>query len=122
MKNFLFVITLLVSSFMFSQNINATTEDGKAVILKSNNTWSYTDGSESKEEGCNLGEDFKQSKVNKGLLKFVMVDTDSNADEIIFIRSRRSVGGGNWTLCVKGRKISYKRVGSVYMRAGDDPF
>ncbi|HLV40630.1 hypothetical protein [Xanthomarina sp.] len=122
MKNTIFIIALLVSSISFSQNLKATTEEGKSVILKTDNTWSYTDGAETKEEGCNLGKDFKQSKVNNGLLKHVMVDTNSNADEIIFMKSNTSLGGGNWLLCVKGKQMSYKRVGSVFMKSGDNPF
>ena len=122
MKNTIFIIALLVSSISFSQNLKATTEEGKSVILKTDNTWAYADGARTTEEGCNLGKDFQQSKVNNGLLKHVMVDTDSNSEDIIFMRSRTSMGGGNWLLCVKGKKMSYKRVGSVFMKSGDNPF
>jgi len=121
MKNLIFILCFLSISFTFAQDIKATTQDGKSVILKSDNTWSYADGSETNDEGCNLGEDFKQSKVNKGLLNHVMVDTDSKKEEIIFIKSNTSLGGGNWLLCVKGKKMTYKRVGSVFMRGDENP-
>jgi hypothetical protein len=42
MKTLLSIILLLIfNCFVFGQDINATTEDGKRVILKPNGTWTY---------------------------------------------------------------------------------
>lgn len=37
------ILVLIINCFVVGQDINATTEDGKKVILKPNGTWSYVD-------------------------------------------------------------------------------
>ncbi|CAN0600266.1 unnamed protein product [Ectocarpus sp. 12 AP-2014] len=34
----------------------------------------------------------------------------------------QELGNGIYNLCVNGKFMKYKRVGSVYMRDGDNPF
>ena len=34
----------------------------------------------------------------------------------------QGLGNGIYVLCVKGKLMKYKRVGTVFMRDGDNPF
>ncbi len=46
-----FIFGLIISTFTsYSQNIKATTEDGKKVVLKSDKTWSYDETKEVKRK------------------------------------------------------------------------
>ncbi len=44
------IMVLLYSSLLFSQTINATTENGKAVLLKEDGTWKYASPNSSNTE------------------------------------------------------------------------
>jgi len=50
MKYLLSLSLLLISFLSFSQNQNATTNDGKKVILKSDKTWEYSNKTEEKRK------------------------------------------------------------------------
>ena len=129
MKNLFICILLLASTLIFAQNKKATTEDGKKVILKSDNTWEYADMELKKSQitaattsDCNLGSDFVEKKKNERLRKFAAVDNDYNVEDIKFINLSESLGNGIYTLCIKGKIIKYKKMGTVFMKADQDPF
>lgn len=129
MKNLFICSLLLASALIFAQNKKATTEDGKKVILKSDNTWEYADIEAKKLQisaaitsDCNLGSDFVEKKKNERLRKFAAVDNDCNVEDIKFINLSESLGNGIYTLCVKGKIIKYKKMGTVFMKADQDPF
>ncbi|KAB1067946.1 hypothetical protein F6U93_08370 [Tamlana haliotis] len=124
MKKTLFILSLLISTIGYSQNISAITQDGKTVTLKPNKTWVYADSEQAvtDNKGCDLGPNFKEGKVNKKLLKHVMVDMSCKEDEIIFISSSTGMGRGLYSLCVKGKPMKYKKIGTVFMKADEDPF
>jgi hypothetical protein len=129
MKKLFICSLLLASTLIFAQNKKATTEDGKKVILKSDNTWEYVDIEAKKLQiasatasDCNLGPDFVEKKKNERLRKFAAVDNDCNPEDIKFINLSESLGNGIYTLCVKGKIIKYKKMGTVFMKADQDPF
>lgn len=61
-KLFLLVLTIC-SAYSFGQDINATTEDGKKVILKSDKTWEYFNGK--KEEKRKITFEFTHKDPKK---------------------------------------------------------
>lgn len=118
---------LFVSGISFAQSTIATTESGRRVLLKKNNTWEYIDGETKKdtkviaEKGCDFGKDFIEVKANERLRKHVAVENDCKPEEIKFISMTQGLGNGMYTLCVKGKIMKYKKVGTVFMRAEQDP-
>jgi hypothetical protein len=122
MKKLFIYSLLLASTLTFAQNKTATTDDGKKVILKSDKTWEYDTKSPTvSENDCNLGADFVETKTNERLRKHVAVENDCKLEEIKFISMVQEFGSGTYSLCVKGKKMKYKKVGSVFMRAEQDP-
>ena len=57
MKNLLLTGLFFISAFSFAQDIKATTEDGKKVILKSNKTWSYDESKVESKNSCVISSD-----------------------------------------------------------------
>ncbi len=118
MKNAFTLLILLISTTIYSQNIKATTESGKKVILKSDKTWEYAD-SKSDTPECNLDKD--AVKPNERLRKHVAVENNCEEKDIKFINMTQSLGNGMYSLCVKGKIMKYKKVGTVFMRAEANP-
>ena len=121
MKKLFIYSLLLASSLTFAQNKTATTEDGKKVILKSDKTWEYDTKTTTSENDCNLGADFKEVKANERLRKHVAVENDCKLEDVKFISLTQGRGNGMYSLCVKGKMMKYKLIGSVFMRAEQDP-
>lgn len=128
MKQIFICCLLFISSISMAQNKKATTEDGKNVILKSDKTWEYVDEKDRADQvvllktDCNLGPNFVEpKKTNERLRKHVAVENDCKLDEVIFINFTEGRGNGMYSLCVKGKAMKYKLVGSVFMRAEQDP-
>lgn len=120
MKNLLLCGFLLLSITSFAQDKTATTEDGKRVILKSDKTWEY-DTKTVAENDCKLEPNFVEKKANERLRKHVAVENDCKLEDIKFINMTEKFGNGMYSLCVKGRIMKYKKVGTVFMRAEQDP-
>jgi len=55
------------------------------------------------------------------LRKHVVVENDRNLADIKFINMTEKFGNGVYSLCVKDKLMKYKKVGSVFMRAEQDP-
>ena len=125
----LFICSLLLASTLVSaQNKKATTEDGKIVILKNDNTWEYVNAEDKKLQttaktsaDCNLGVDFVEKKKNERLRKHVAIENDCTVEEVKFINLTEGMGNGMYSLCVKGKIMKYKKAGTVFMRAEQDP-
>lgn len=113
---------LLITSISFGQTIIAKTEDGKRVILNDDKTWKYENSEKQSESDCYLEKDFVEGKTNEKLRKHVMVDMACKKEDIKFISMTQGLGNGIYVLCVKGKLMKYKRVGTVFMRDGDNPF
>lgn len=112
---------LLFSITSFAQNKTATTEDGKKVTLKSDKTWEYDTKTKVSENDCNLESNFVEKKTNERLRKHVAVENDCKPEDIKFINMTEKFGNGMYSLCVKGKIMKYKKVGTVFMRAEQDP-
>jgi len=65
MKNLLLIGLFLITAFSFAQDIKATTEDGKKVVLKPNKTWSFDNSKSETKNLCISEVDFKEPKYNK---------------------------------------------------------
>ena len=115
----------------FSQTIIATTEDGKKVILKEDNTWQYADNSKSKNT-CTIDKNFKEPKWKKSgtwkkmgtrvddLKKHISIDEGVAESKIILLQLSEQLGNAVYVLCVDGIKMKYKRTGSVFRKDGED--
>lgn len=119
-----------MSTYSFGQDIKATTEDGKKVILKSDNTWEY-DKTENNNT-CTVGTDFKEPKYNTSkswkrmgstvddLKKHISVDMEVKQDNIILLEVSEQLGNGVYILCVDGQKMKWRRTGSIFRKDGED--
>ena len=106
---------LLVSTFTFAQNKTAITEDGKKVILKDDKTWDYVNTTIS-ENNCHLGVDFVELIGDEELRKQVAVENDCKFEDVKFISAAFGKGYSTYSLCVKGKKMNYNKIGSVFKR------
>ena len=131
MKKLLIINALLITTLSFSQTKIVTTEGGKKVILKEDNTWQYTDDSNNKST-CNIDENFKEPKWNKSkswkrmgtrvddLKKHISIDMGVSESKIILLQLSEQLGNAVYILCVDGTKIKYRRTGSVFRKDGED--
>ena len=141
MKKLFTLCFIVLSSFAFSQNKIATTENGKRVLLRDNNTWEYIDSNElSKEKSpdskCNLAANYVEPKSEKSveswlrrfdatledLRKHIAVENDCDLKNIKFLNISEQKGNGMYSVCVKGTEMKYKRMGTVFMKSDQDPF
>ena len=135
----LFLFTTITS---FAQLQIATTEDGRRVLLKEDNTWEYIDGSNNKTDqgeknlaNCDLPDNFKEPEGNEKIQRFlkrmdattedlkkhVAVDNNCSIEEVKILSISEQKGNGIYLLCVVGQSMKYKRTGSVFSRQGENP-
>lgn len=138
----LFIFLFFSFSVTFAQLKIATTEDGRRVLLKDDNTWEYIDQEAKKNEDkldksveCNLPENFKEPEGEKKIQNFlkridattddlkmhVAVDNSCSIDKVKLIDISEQKGNGVYVLCVQGKKMKYRRTGSVFNRMGENP-
>ncbi|MEL1245823.1 DUF3157 family protein [Flavobacterium sp. DGU11] len=133
MKTLFTSCLLLFLQIGFCQNIKATTENGKKVLLKDDKTWEY-DTSQTLES-CSTPANFKEpqgDKSNKQFLemtnatvkdmkKHVAVDLGVNEKDIVLLELSEQKGNAIYILCIKGTKYKYRRTGSVFHKDGEKP-
>lgn len=56
------------------------------------------------------------------LIKHIAVENDCNEKDIIFLRISEQKGNGMYSVCVAGKPMKYKRMGTVFMGAKENPF
>lgn len=134
MKKLLLLSLILLSTSSFSQDMKATTEDGKKVILKPNRTWEYTEMKSEIKNSCAVQSNFKEPKYNKSsswkqmgttvddLKKHISVDLGVKQEKIILLEVSEQLGNGVYILCIDGNKMKYRRTGSVFRKDGEDIF
>ncbi|WP_424492732.1 DUF3157 domain-containing protein [Salinimicrobium sp. GXAS 041] len=143
MKKLLLIVLLALPFATQAQTIIATTNDGREVLLKEDHTWQFLDptpkpnnNTSSSDADCKLPENFEEPKGDKGiqrwlkrgdatvadLKKHVAVDLDVKPEEVILMKISEQKGNGNYVLCVNGKKVQYRRVGTVFMEKGESPF
>jgi hypothetical protein len=131
MKNLIALLFCLSPLVCLSQNIEATTKDGRKVILKPNKTWEYDPNSSNTSSNCNLSANHVEPKTDKAtydmlkqfgattddLKKHVSVENECGVNDIILIAVSEQMGNGMYVICVKGTKMKYKRTGSVFSKS-----
>jgi len=134
MRHLLIITTLFFSTFCFSQNKTATTEDGKKVILKSDNTWEYSESSKISKSDCVLDANYEEPKSDKKVLKWlkkfdattddlkkhIAVENDCKVEDVKLLSISEQKGNGMYSLCVNGKKMKYRRMGSVFSRLDEN--
>lgn len=132
MRKLFFLGIALFSISLFSQNIKATTENGKKVLLKADKTWSYDDNKSESKNSCNIEAGFKEPKYNTSgswkkmgstvddLKKHISVDMGVKQDKIILLEVSEQLGNGVYILCVDGQKMKWRRTGSIFRKDGED--
>lgn len=71
---------------------------------------------------CDLPANFKEPIKNNRLKKFIAIDNGVEEKEVIIIRAQNGLGSGIYTACVKGQPVQYQKMGTVFMRNGNNPF
>lgn len=141
MKRILLLILFVLPFTTSAQSILATTKDGREVLLKADNTWQFLgtstdDKKTSANKNCELPVDFKEPEGDKkiqnwlkrgdaqvkDLKKHVAVDNNCEPEDITLMKISEQKGNGNYILCVNGETMQYKRIGTVFMKAGESPF
>lgn len=74
------------------------------------------------EKKCEVPTNFKEPIKNNRLKKFVAIDNSVDEKEVIITQAQNGFGSGIYILCVKGKEMKYKKVGTVFMREGTNPF
>ncbi|WP_312286404.1 hypothetical protein [Chryseobacterium gleum] len=111
MKTLLFTISLVLSGLSYAQQIET---DSK----------------------CDLSKDYQEPKPDKkvqsflkkvdatieDLRKHIAVENDCNEKDVIFLRISEQKGNGIYSVCVAGKPMKYKRMGSVFMKNSENPF
>tara|TARA_R110002124_G_scaffold283446_2_gene459451 strand:+ start:373 stop:786 length:414 start_codon:yes stop_codon:yes gene_type:complete len=132
MKKLILINLLLITTLSFAQSKIATTEDGKKVILKDDNTWEYAKSETKFENSCVVEADFKEPKWNSSgtwkkmgtrvddLKKHISVDLGVDENKIILLQLSEQLGNAVYVLCVDGNKMKYRRTGSVFRKDGED--
>lgn len=140
-KIVIFTIIILTSFSMKSQSLIAKTEDGRRVILNKDKSWEFIDNkpveeiNKSNNKNCKTGKDFVEPKSDKSvtswlkkfdattddLKKHVAVDNDCTIADVILLNISEQKGNGIYSLCVKGLEMKYRRAGSVFFKADEDP-
>lgn len=89
-----------------------------------------------KDKKCDLPANYQEPKPDKkiqsflkkvdatisDLRKHIAIDNDCNESDVIFLRISEQKGNGLYDLCVKGKNLKYKRMGSVFMKSTENPF
>lgn len=129
------VISIFCSFFAVSaQTQTATTEEGKKVILKNDKTWEFDTKTITLKNTCVLEANYVEPKSEKGinswlkkfdattedLKKHVAVENDCKVENVILLNISEQKGNGMYSLCVEGRKMKYRRTGTVFSRLDED--
>jgi hypothetical protein len=71
----------------------------------------------------------KMNKFNQGafptlkeIKSHVSIDNDCELGDVTLLKMEEQAGNGIYILCVKGKKIKYKRMGTVILKDGENPF
>lgn len=139
-KIVIFTLIMITSFSMKSQSLIAKTEDGRRVILNKDKSWEFIDNkpvneSLQKTNNCKLTEGFKEPKSEKNLYnwlkkvgattddlkKHVSVDNDCEINDVVILKISEQMGNAVYILCVKGLEMKYKRIGSAFFKADEDP-
>lgn len=109
-------------------------------VLISFATFGQETKSEKKEvKTCEVKDGFKEPERDKKTKKWekrmrgnfptleeiknhVAIDNDCDSSEVTLLRLSEQMGNGIYFYCVKGTQLKYKRMGTVIMIEGENPF
>jgi hypothetical protein len=111
MKKLLFTIGLILPTLFFAQQ----TEKDSKCDLPAN----YQEPKPDKKVQAFLK---KVDATIEDLRKHIAVENDCNEKDVIFLRISEQKGNGMYSVCVLGKPMKYKRMGSVFMGATENPF
>lgn len=111
MKKLLFTLALALPTLYFAQD---TQRDKKCDLPKN-----YQEPQPDKKIQSFLK---KVDATIEDLRKHVAIDNDCEEKDIVFLRISEQKGNGLYDLCVKGKNLKYKRMGSVFMKNNENPF
>lgn len=111
MKKFLFAIGLALPTLFFAQQ---TEKDSK----------------------CDLPANYQEPQPDKKIQRFlkigdatiedlrkhIAVENEVELSDIKFLRISEQKGNGMYQVCVKGKEMKYKRMGTVFMKNESNPF
>ncbi|OWP74653.1 hypothetical protein [Flavobacterium oreochromis] len=89
-----------------------------------------------KDSKCDLPTNYLEPKPDKKIQRFlkivdatiedlrkhIAVENDVDEKDVIFLRISEQKGNGMYQVCVKGKEMKYKRMGSVFMKNEANPF
>lgn len=89
-----------------------------------------------KDSKCDLPANYQEPKPDKKIQRFlkigdatiedlrkhIAVENDVDEKDILFLRISEQKGNGMYQVCVKGKEMKYKRMGSVFMKNEANPF
>ena len=111
MKKLLFTLLIALPTFFFAQQ----TEKDSKCDLPTN----YQEPKPDKKI---------QSKLKRGdatiedLRKHIAIENDCEVKDVVFLRFTEQLGNGMYSVCVKGKEMKYKRMGTVFMKNNENPF
>lgn len=115
MKKILTAVVIVVSTMTFAQQIENPKQTVKECDLPSN----YQEPKPDKKIQSWL----KRADATIGdLRKHIAVENDCGEKDIIFLRISEQKGNGMYSVCVAGKPMKYKRVGTVFMGANENTF
>lgn len=111
MKQLIFTLALALPTLYFAQE----TQKEKKCDLPTN----YQEPTPDKKVQSFLK---KVDATINDLRKHIAIDNDCEEKDIVFLRISEQKGNGIYDVCVKGKSMKYKRMGSVFMKNSDNPF
>ena len=89
-----------------------------------------------KESKCNLPTTYQEPKPDKkiqgwlkrgdatieDLRKHIAVENEVDLSDIVFLRISEQKGNGIYQVCVAGKEMKYKRMGTAFMKNNENPF
>lgn len=111
MKKIIFTFALVVPTLYFAQD----SQKDKKCDLPS----TYQEPAPDKKIQSFLK---KVDATTEDLRKHIAIDNDCDEKDIIFLRISEQKGNGIYDVCVKGKPMKYKRMGSVFMKNSENPF
>jgi hypothetical protein len=115
MKKILSALVIIVSTMTFAQQ----TENQKQTVKECDLPSNYQEPKPDKKIQSWLK---RADATIEDLRKHIAVENDCNEKDVIFLRISEQKGNGMYSVCVAGKPMKYKRMGSVFMGAGENSF
>lgn len=146
MKKIVLLVIVLISNYSIAQNNHIVkTKEGRRVLLKADFTWEYIDAEKPKStaaktkvvvkkevKNCNISREIIEPKLDNSIQrqlkkgratishikKKVAKDFKCAVSDVLLLFVSETKQQGSYDFCVKGTKVTYKRVGNSIIRKG----